>query len=94
MKKLLLITLLIGAAFLMSFTNFEITKEIKEKVTMESDYDKGWEDGHCEGWKDVKGQMSLCPLTPLCPLPELDCSEGYKCGYNRGFKAGMKAARN
>lgn len=86
--------MVVGTTFLMSFTNFCSEKEVKTEVIMQSDYEEGWEDGYCEGWKDVKGQMALCPLTPLCPLPELECSEGYKCGYNRGFKAGMKAARN
>lgn len=63
----------------------------KESV---SDYCDGWEDGYCEGWKDVKGQFAICPIAPICPIAEIDCSEGYRCGYNRGFKAGMKAARN
>lgn len=56
---------------------------------MLSDYSDGWEDGFCEGYKDSKGQLSLCPITPLCPLPKLECQSGYKCGYNRGFKYGM-----
>ena len=93
MKKLVLVAVMaIGTTFLMSFTNSHNEKEVKTEVLMQSDYEEGWEDGYCEGWKDVKGQMALCPLTPLCPLPKLECSEGYKCGYNRGFKAGMKAA--
>jgi len=41
--------------------------------------------------KEIK--MALCPLTPLCPLAKLECPDGFRCGYNRGFKAGMKAAR-
>ena len=95
MKKLVLVAVMaIGTTFLMSFTNYHNEKEVKIEVIIQSDYEEGWEDGYCEGWKDVKGQMALCPLTPLCPLPELECSEGYKCGYNRGFKAGMRAARN
>lgn len=59
-----------------------------------SDYCDGWEDGYCEGWKDVKGQFAICPIAPICPIAEIDCSEGYRCGYNRGFKAGMKAANS
>ena len=94
MKKLVLVSFLVfGTAFLMSFTG-NLNEKEKIEITNQSDYEEGWEDGYCEGWKDVKGQMALCPLTPLCPLPELECSEGYKCGYNRGFKAGMKAARD
>tara|TARA_B110000238_G_C15949581_1_gene362612 strand:- start:280 stop:570 length:291 start_codon:yes stop_codon:yes gene_type:complete len=94
MKKLALGTLIVVAMIVCtSFTNANNEKDVKTELTTQTDYEKGWEEGYCEGWKDVKGQMALCPLTPLCPLPELECSEGYKCGYNRGFKAGMKAAR-
>ena len=59
----------------------------------QSDYDKGWADGWCEGWKDVKGQYAYCPYTPYPPYPEYSCSEGYRCGYNRGFKYGMCMAQ-
>jgi len=58
----------------------------------ETEFCKGWKDGYCEGYKDVKGQMALCPLTPLCPLPEIG-ENTYKGGYHRGFKAGMKKAK-
>ena len=94
MKKLVLIVVLaVGTTVLMSFT--KTTNERTETVaTLSSDYEDGWEDGYCEGWKDVKGQYAICPITPICPIPEIDCSEGYRCGYNRGFKAGMRAARN
>lgn len=61
--------------------------------TGRTDYCEGWESGYCQGWKDVKGQFSICPIAPVCPIATMDCSNGYKCGYNRGFKAGMKAAR-
>ena len=60
-----------------------------ENNPIQTSYDEGWEQGFCEGWKDVKGQYSVCPVTPLTPLPKLNCSEGYRCGYNRGFKYGM-----
>lgn len=64
-----------------------------ENVNSFSDYCDGWESGHCEGWRDVKGQYAICPITPICPIAKIECGKGYKCGYNRGFKAGMKAAR-
>ena len=56
-------------------------------------YCDGWEDGYCEGWRDEKGQFALCPVTPVCPVP-LVGTDTYKGGYNRGFKAGLKAAQN
>tara|TARA_R110000850_G_C9932822_1_gene462261 strand:+ start:101 stop:388 length:288 start_codon:yes stop_codon:yes gene_type:complete len=94
MKKLVLgFLVLIVASLCLSFVNSNRNTETKTELVSQNSYEKGWEEGYCEGWKDVKGQMALCPLTPLCPLPELDCPEGYKCGYNRGFKAGMKAAK-
>ena len=95
MKKLVLVVIIVtGATFLMSYSNsFNETEVKKEVVEMQSDYDQGWEDGFCEGWKDVKGQYAICPITPISPIPKVSCSEGYKCGYNRGFKYGMCKAR-
>jgi len=49
-------------------------------------FDEGWENGYCEGWKDVKGQNVWCPSTPWAPTPDWDCGDSYRCGYNRGFK--------
>ena len=87
MKKIVFIfSLAIGIVVSMSFKDNSKVENVKN---FQSDYEKGWEDGFCEGWKDVKGQFAICPITPLSPLPKLDCNEGYKCGYNRGFKYGM-----
>jgi len=61
-------------------------------ISNDSNYCKGWEDGYCEGWKDVKGQFAICPVTPVCPIPAVG-QDTYKGGYNRGFKAGMRAAQ-
>jgi hypothetical protein len=58
-----------------------------------SSYCDGFEEGFCQGWKNVKGQNAICPITPVCPVPKVDCSEGYKCGYNRGFKVGYFKAK-
>lgn len=93
MKKLVLISFLaIGTIVLLSFV--ENTNEKVEPITISnSDYEDGWADGFCEGWKDVKGQYAICPVTPICPIPKISCSEGYKCGYNRGFKYGMCKAK-
>ena len=92
MKKVFFIATIISAfAVLTAFTTSN-TNPTKTEVTLASDFCEGWEDGYCEGWKDVKGQMALCPLTPLCPLPELG-QDTYRGGYNRGFKAGSRAAQ-
>tara|TARA_B110000037_G_scaffold217020_1_gene277189 strand:+ start:765 stop:1055 length:291 start_codon:yes stop_codon:yes gene_type:complete len=93
MKKITIIGgLTILSLSLFAFVRHDEKPFAESVISVQSDYEDGWEDGYCEGWKDVKGQLALCPLTPLCPLPKIECSEGYKCGYNRGFKAGMKAA--
>jgi hypothetical protein len=94
MKKVFFIaTILFGltliTAFKPSYSSFTGTKEIKS--TNDDDYCDGWADGYCEGWKDVKGQYAICPITPICPIPEIG-KDTYKDGYNRGFKAGSKAA--
>jgi hypothetical protein len=90
--NLVLVAFLIGTVTLVSF-DMPSTIDSENREVIVSDYCDGWEDGYCEGWKDVKGEYALCPLTPLCPLPELFKDE-YKHGYHRAFKAGMKAARN
>lgn len=59
-----------------------------------NNYCDGWEDGYCEGYRDVEGQFAICPIPPTCPIPELECGRGYRCGYNRGFKKGMRDAYN
>lgn len=92
MKKLfLLLAFVMSLGVLMSFTNKEV-KISKIEISTVSDYCDGWEDGYCEGWKDVKGQYTVCPVAPVCPVPEIG-KDGYKGGYNRGFKAGSKAAK-
>ena len=98
MKKI--IGIFAGAAIIFLSLAFTYSHEIDktEKIApitkALSDYCEGWDDGYCEGWKDVKGQYAICPIPPICPIPKIDCNKGYRCGYNRGFKAGMKAARN
>jgi hypothetical protein len=92
MKKVLLFALVMSFGMLMSFTSITENKANVE-LTKVTEYCDGWEDGYCEGWKDVKGEYSICPITPICPIPEIG-KDGYRGGYNRGFKAGMRAARN
>ncbi len=92
MKKVFFIATIFSAfAFLTAFTSSNINN-VKTEVTHKSDFCEGWEDGYCEGWKDVKGQYAICPITPICPIPEIG-QDTYKGGYNRGFKAGSRAAQ-
>ncbi|WP_417859149.1 hypothetical protein [Xanthomarina gelatinilytica] len=90
-KSILLLALAFSIVTLMSFDTKNEQRNSTENIK-ESDYCDGWEDGYCEGWKDVKGQYAVCPVAPVCPVPEVG-KDGYKGGYNRGFKAGMKAAK-
>jgi hypothetical protein len=90
--RILAIVVALSASY--AFTNSDMSEyELKETTTSISDYCDGWEEGYCEGWKDVKGQYSICPIAPICPIPEIG-KDGYRGGYNRGFKAGMRKARN
>ena len=95
MKKLVLVAIMaIGTTFLMSFTKAksEITKN---EITLKSEFDKGFEDGYCEGWKDVKGKNAYCPYAPYPPYPTYDQkADSYRDGYNTGFKAGRRKAQN
>lgn len=96
MKKLFLLTLIglifnVNSAFVSSET-IEL-KCILETNLMKSEFSKGWDEGYCEGWKDVKGKNAICPISPIAPIPPIGCTNNsYKCGYNLGFKAGYKAA--
>ena len=92
-KTLILATLISGFVVLTAFNSINTLEPTKTEVITASDYCDGWEDGYCEGWKDVKGQYAICPITPICPIPKIG-KDGYRGGYNRGFKAGMRKARN
>ena len=65
------------------------SNNLYESYFFQSSYEQGWEDGFCDGWKEEKGQFSICPVSPISPIPKLECIEGYKCGYIRGLKYGM-----
>ena len=60
-------------------------------TALSPEFTEGWEDGHCEGWKDVKGQYAYCPYPPYPPYPPYG-KDTYRGGYNMGFKAGRRAA--
>ena len=62
----------------------------------DSEYHKGWKDGHCEGWKDeMRNQRAVCPLAPQPGYPVYPKSiDSYKDGYNDGFKRGIADAKD
>jgi hypothetical protein len=97
MKKVLFITTVITVfAVFNSFksANIEVVYTFKNVSILETEYQKGWKDGHCEGWKDVKGKYAYCPYAPYAPYPEYPKSpNSYRDGYNDGFKRGMSDAR-
>ena len=94
MKKILLLSItLLCASFLMSNSK-TITSENSIEKLLKTEFCEGFEDGYCEGWKDVKGTYAICPVTPICPIPKIgQSSDSYKDGYNTGFKKGMRDAR-
>lgn len=92
MKKIIYLTsTIICLAFLSAFS-IKTSNHIEIESLLSNDYCDGWEDGYCEGWRDIKGQFAICPITPICPIPEVGKSR-YRDGYNRGFKAGSRAAQ-
>ena len=95
MKNLVtVLVMLIGVSSLVSFKSIKENTIKTENVILINDYSEGWKDGHCEGWKDVKGEYAICPITPIPPIPEIgQSSDSYRDGYNTGFKAGMRAAK-
>ena len=55
--------------------------------TTEDKYCEGFQDGYKAGYcYEVVGCIE--PTPPICPTPTVNCSTGYKCGYNRGFAKG------
>ena len=93
MKKVFFISTLISAfAVLTAFTTSDNNNFPKTEIKLSNEFCDGWEDGYCEGWKDIKGQFAICPITPICPIPEIG-QDSYRGGYNRGFKAGSRAAQ-
>lgn len=92
MKKILCIATLLCAFMVLAAFTTNKTDSIQTEMSLASDYCDGWKEGYCEGWRDVKGQLAICPITPICPIPEINKTR-YKDGYNRGFKAGSKAAK-
>ena len=72
MKNFIRIFVLIGFSLISTaFTlNNTLVRPIENTIS-QSEYCEGWEEGYCEGYKDIKGEFSICPITPLCPMPEL-----------------------
>jgi hypothetical protein len=86
MKKSILLLVVVLSS--LSFFGF-VSKE--NKIYVETEFCKGFDEGFCEGFKDVKGQFVVCPVTPVCPVPQVN-QDTYKGGYNAGFKAGSNKA--
>jgi len=62
---------------------------------VESEYNKGFKVGYCEGWKDVKGKWAICPYPPYPAYPTYPrVSTSFRDGFIVGFKKGTKAANN
>jgi len=97
MKKVFFIATIISAFALFTAFNSAISAKIAvfaEKTIQKTEYHKGWDDGHCEGWKDVKGKQAYCPYPPYPSYPTYPKStDSYRDGYNDGFKRGMSDAR-
>lgn len=98
MKKLLFIISVFSILLISTATATKsidkCSKTTVENLTEETKYEQGWKDGHCEGWREIKGQYAYCPYPPYAPYPQYPkSSDSYKDGYNDGFLRGMRDAR-
>ena len=92
MKNLIKIFAVIGILKISaSFTGLNFLDRPIQKTSSQSEYCEGWEEGYCEDYKDIKGEFSIYPITPLCPMPEI-FKDSWKDGYHRPFLAGRKKA--
>jgi hypothetical protein len=94
-KNVLQIALIFSFFTLCAFTTNTFNKSITEKeTTTQTKYEEGWKDGHCEGWREEKGQNAYCPYAPYAPYPAYPkSSDSYRDGYNDGYRRGMSDAR-
>ena len=95
-KKILISFLLTGLfAYPMTYnSSIESNKIITSDDKKYNEFNEGWGEGFCEGWKDVKGNFAICPIVPIPPIPKIGESyDSFRDGYNRGFKYGMCKAR-
>ena len=87
------LTLVFLTSFELESSNMDfqgVTNDFKRGT----EYQEGWSDGHCEGWKDVKGKYAYCPYPPYAPYPTYPkTSSSYTDGYNDGFKRGTVDAQ-
>ena len=96
MKKNVFKLVLISCVLVLgAFKSIPATIIVVNKNTIcTTNYEEGYKDGFCEGWRDEKGKNSLCPYPPLAPYPAYPKStDSYKDGYNDGFKKGISDAR-
>lgn len=96
MKTLKSIFLTVFSLILFSFSSSDFEQQNNTttiQILLETEFEKGFAEGYCEGWKDVRGNVN-CPNAPNAPNPINGQSEdSWKDGYNTGFKRGMKDAR-
>ncbi|NRA77323.1 MAG: hypothetical protein HRU18_03860 [Pseudoalteromonas sp.] len=60
---------------------------LRGQMVVEDDYCKGWSKGYTRGY--CQGIPSCLPPTvPVCPIPDLNCNSGFRCGYERGLAKG------
>ena len=97
MKKLKYLIVLTIGLFAMSFTANYVLKadNIKVETNTPEEYDEGYKDGYCEGFKEAQNNPNMaCPRVPYIDNAKYSSGcESWKCGYNAGFKHGMKDGR-
>ena len=92
-KSFAIVAVFASFVALTAFSLERITTPANESL-LNSNYHDGWNDGHCEGWKDEKGKNAFCLYPPYPPYPKYPKSvDSYRDGYNDGFKRGISDAR-
>jgi hypothetical protein len=94
MKKINLVLIMIMLLVTVSVNNNYASNEVStDSVGQFEDYCKGFDLGFKYGWMSVKGDLSMPPMSPPCPMPEIGETSQLD-GYNRGFVVGRRAGAN
>ena len=107
MKQLFILTFVFGTFFALSNQPIDLNINTlssseycvcdinnNSSITLGTNYQKGWKDGHCRGWKSVKGKYAYCPYAPYAPYPTYPAkSSSYQDGYDAGYARGYADAR-
>jgi hypothetical protein len=91
MKKINLVLIMVILLSTVSISDNYVSANPSTSVEQFEGYCRGFDLGFQYGWRSVKGEMSMPPMSPPCPIPEIGRTSELD-GYNRGFVVGRRAA--